>query len=185
MVERWRIPFGTEDDTRIPGEGLARVAVAPILQGPGGVRVEVERMSSDTHRDGNITTSLSLGLRALVEEILGSIAYLAPGQERNRCVTCDGRFSLSLTAVEGSAEVPSHPCTSAHVRDEESKWDDYAPSGHRERGGGGHQADEGADGDSHGKAPDGWLEGLWKSVNGTDLQIRFWKKTREREREVK
>ncbi len=78
-----------EDNTRIPGEGLARVAVAPILQGPGGVRVEVERTSDDTRRDGNITTRLTLGLRALVE-LLGSIAYLAHGQERSCCVTCDG-----------------------------------------------------------------------------------------------
>jgi len=83
---------GTEDDTRIPGEGLARVAVAPILQGPGGVRVQAERMSDDTRRDGNITTSLSLGLRALVEGLLGSVAYWAHNhrQERNCCVTCDG-----------------------------------------------------------------------------------------------
>jgi hypothetical protein len=52
--------------------------------------------------------------------------------------------------------------------------ENYAPSGHRERGGGEHQADEGADGDSHGKAQ---IEvGEW-----TDLQIRFWKKMQERE----
>jgi len=94
VAERWNILVGMEVNTRIPGEGLARVAVAPFLQGPGSARVEVERTSGDTRRDGETTTSLSLGLRALVEELLGtvtSIAYLTHGgQERSWCVTCDG-----------------------------------------------------------------------------------------------
>jgi len=56
--------------------------------------------------------------------------------------------------------------------------DNYAPSGHRKRSGGEHQADEGADSDPHGKAQ---IVGTAMEVGGwTDLKIQFWKKTRGR-----